>query len=248
MNKKYTLLFALALTMLLNACKKDDDTNPNDNNNSSGCSTCITTSEAVAAYDSSSAGVYKAVLAGSSGYITFYLMNGDNEIKANLLFDGNTVTLTTTQLNGWQPGQAIDSAEFTGILNTQAVKAYLTVDANGQHPKIAVVYPGHNISTAIRKEFSTRVINIYEGFYNGTDSGAMNMLIDGRYFILINNYGFMWNANKPNDGQFGPQLIGNGQGGKWKVKGYFDSDAANFTGSWYSTSANSGSFELYRTH
>jgi hypothetical protein len=247
MKIKYLFILPVALVLLLNACKKDDDTNTDDNNQS-GCTTCITTSEALAAYDSSSAGVYKAVLAGSSGYITFYVMNGNNEIKANLLFDGQAATLTTTQLSGWQPGQAIDSAEFSGNLNNQTVKAYLSVDADGQNPKINVVYPGHNISTAIRKEFSSRIVHIYEGAYTGTDSGAMNMVIDGRYFILINKYGFMWNANKPSDGIFGPQLTYDGQGGKWKVRGHFYSDEAKFTGAWYGTGSDSGSFALYRTH
>jgi len=247
MKTNYLFTLTLILMTMLNACKKDDDTNT-ENNKPSGCTTCITTSEALAAYDSSSAGVYKAVLAGSSGYITFYVMNGNNEIKASLLFDGQAATLTSTQLSGWQPGQAIDSAEFTGTLSSQTVKAYLTVAANGLNPKITVIYPGHNISVAIRKEVSTRIVHIYEGYYTGSDSGTMNMLIDGRYYVWINNHGFMWNGNKPDDGRFGPQLINNGQGGKWKTKAYFDYAEATLSGSWYGTGTDEGTFDLYRTH
>jgi hypothetical protein len=162
------------LTAGLLSCSKDEDNTVktgNDVENTPG---------AVAAYDHSSAGVYKGVLVGSSGYFKISLKNGTDTISCKMVFDDKTAYLTTTALNNWQPGTAISNAVFTGTIDGQNVTLTLNCSADGTTVSVSVNYPGHTIGVAIVKETSTTLVKCYEGTHtDGKQTGVFNLAVYG---------------------------------------------------------------------
>ena len=178
--KKQILFALLAATSLVYSCKKDDN-----KSEPYKCATCTTSPDAKAAYDNSSAGVYKGVLVGSSGTIALYLMNGDSVVKALVAFDGKSAILTTNDLSNWNPGEAISVAQFTGVIDGQNISAIFSVDANGQNPNVLVNIPGHNVTVGLYKETSTALVRNFEGTYKGDDEGIFNMTVHGNDYTLV---------------------------------------------------------------
>lgn len=237
--KKYLLVFLSAAT-LFSSCKKEEEpTNPTPEPYK--CTTCLTTPEAIAAYDGSSAGVYKGVLVGSTGTIALYLYNTGTEVKALVAFDGQNGTLTCSTLSTWQPGQAISNALFTGTVNNQNVQATFSVDANGQNPNVQVSIPGHTVYVAVYKETSTTLIRNFEGTYTGDDSGIFNMAISGNEFSIVSDGG-----GDPMESTFVNGEIDINHNGV-EVKGTFQG-TDHVEGTWKDTNHNTqGTWEGHRT-
>jgi hypothetical protein len=127
------------------------------------------TPDALPVYDSSSGGVYKGTLIGSTGYCVVWLKNGNDEIYIELVLDNKKATLTTADLGSWSPGTAISSAEFTGTWNGLAVTAALDIDADGSNPYVAFSIPGHPVDVILIKEVSSALLAQYSG--TATSSG-----------------------------------------------------------------------------
>jgi len=143
------------------------------------CTGCITTPEAVAANDNSSKGIYKGIIVGSSGTIKFDIMNSDATIKAYMVVDGVSDTLTASV--AWVSGVSYVSA-FTGTFNGQAVSITMSLDANGGNPTItAMNIPGHpNATLTISKETSSNLVECFEGTYTNATTGkngTLNLII-----------------------------------------------------------------------
>lgn len=181
------LLIAILMSAGLFSCSKDKTTDPDPDpaDTTYKCASCKTAPEAKAEYNSSSAGVYKGVLVGSTGTIALYLYNTGTEVKALVAFDGKNTTLSTTALSNWTPGQAITNALFTGQLDGKDIQATFSVEANGQNPKVSVQIPGHNIVVAVYKETSTTLLKNYEGTYTGSRSGTFNLALNGNEYSIL---------------------------------------------------------------
>jgi hypothetical protein len=233
--KKIIAMAFFAVLFVFNSCKKDDD-----DNNDYTCSACASTPAALAANDASSAGVYKGVLLGSTGTISISLFNGNTNATAVVVLDEQTVTLTSTDLAGWEPGQAVSNALFTGTINGQNVSAVFSVDANGQNPQVSVGYPGHaGIVVEIYKEFSTALVKSFEGTYSGGSSGGLNIVMRGNDYIVIIPNGVLVETTLVNGKvDFVSQNT--------TVDGDFVS-SDHLKGTWSNTSNESGTWEARRT-
>src|SRR5262245_36400978 len=64
--------------------------------------------EASSTEDAKSGGIYKGVIAGSTGKVVVVLQKGAKEIR--LTMDGESRTLTTTMLSTWTSGSLIKNA------------------------------------------------------------------------------------------------------------------------------------------
>ena len=173
MKKLKFLAIVLAITFLT-GCKKDDDAP----DNSYTCATCKTTPDALAANNSSSKGVYKGVVIGSTGTISFDIANNGTAITATMTLDGVTATLTSTV--AWVSGQPYVAA-FTGTLSGQAVSITFSVSATGGTPVVtASNIPGHaSASFNIIKETSAGLVECFEGTYSTTlpETGTFNIIL-----------------------------------------------------------------------
>jgi hypothetical protein len=161
----------------LTSCKKKDSTTTTPS--SYKCSTCTTTADAKAENDAVSKGVYKGVIIGSSGTIKFDIMNSDNTIKAYMVIDGTSVTLTASV--AWRADTSYVSP-FTGTMGGQDVSINFRVDANGGNPTVTSMnIPGHpNATLTISKETSANLVKVFEGTaYNTTtkDTATFNLML-----------------------------------------------------------------------
>lgn len=175
MQKVKQFLFGFFAATILFSCQKSNDT-PQQND----------TPEAIAAYDNSSAGVYKGILVGSSGTIKVVILNGNGLVKIYVTFNGYNDTLSTTAT--LIAGQLIDNVLFTGSKMTML----FTTSSSGQDPSIsAITFTGYStpIEAIIAKELSTRLVSCYEGTYTGKNSenevssGIFNSIIFGNIII-----------------------------------------------------------------
>lgn len=167
-------MFSLAI---LNSCSKD---NNDDESTATSNSTLATTPTAIAANDNSSAGVYKGIVVGSSGYFQLKLKNGNDSVNCKLVFDNYTVNLTTISLSNWTAGQAIQNAIFTGVLNGATISINFSCDANGLNPVAIITIPGHTTHVVIVKEKSNMLVKCYLGTYsNQYETGIWNFVTYG---------------------------------------------------------------------
>jgi hypothetical protein len=152
------------------SCKKKNETSTYT------CTTCVRTPEALAENDSSSKGIYKGIVIGSSGTIKFNVLNGGSTITALMVIDGDTANLTSNVT--WTAGQAY-IASFTGTLNGQQVSIDFSVDVSGANPTISSAnIPGHpNAVLEVYKETSNAQIVCFEGNYSGSSTGTLNVLL-----------------------------------------------------------------------
>ena len=174
--KKIHFFIAAAAIISLHACKKNNETvTPPD---AYKCVNCKTTPEAVAANNSSSKGIYKGVMIGSTGTIMFDIANNGTAITAVMIIDGVTVNLTSSVT--WIAGQAY-TAPFTGTLNGSPVTINFSVGLSGGTPTITSSnIPGHpNASINIIKETSSNLIECFEGTYSTTlpETGIFNLIL-----------------------------------------------------------------------
>ncbi|MCW3122514.1 MAG: hypothetical protein JWQ38_2006 [Flavipsychrobacter sp.] len=195
--KKFLLSAVVAATIIgsltLTGCKKEEKTTTTPTP-SYACASCSTAPDAKAANDNISKGIYKGIIVGSSGTIKFDIMNNDTTIKAYMVIDGTSVTLTATV--AWASGAAYVSP-FTGTLNGEAVSITFSVGADGGTPTItAMNIPGHpNASLTISKETSTNLIKCFEGTYKNTTSGET-----GNFDLFLSTSLKKWSAKVKSTG------------------------------------------------
>lgn len=160
---KLFLSLLVSVPLILSACSDDS---------ASSTTQLSTTPTALAAYDNSSAGIYKGIVVGSSGHFELKIKNGSDTIACYFVFDGVSDTLTSTSLANWTPGQAITNAIFTGSLNGVTVTLTFSCGATGSNPTVVVTIPGHTTYVSITKETSTMLVECYEGTYVQHTSGG----------------------------------------------------------------------------
>lgn len=178
------LLFLILITSSLVSCKKEGEP-VKETPKLYVCPTCITTPDAKPEHDGKSSGVYKGVLAGSSGYFVLFLHNTGSEVKCEVTFDGRTGELTTSDLSSWTPGDSIKKALFTGKVGGNNAELTFSVSANGQDALVDVKIPGHNVTSTVYKESSLVMITAFEGTTNGDIKSPFNFAIDGNDFTII---------------------------------------------------------------
>lgn len=95
--------------------------------------------------------LYRGALVGSTGYIDLHLigslLNGSNPsyILVNYADSSKTPvyaikdSLTTSSLNGWQPGNALSNAKFSGT--SGIVVTLVSIDADGMNPVTTMQVP-----------------------------------------------------------------------------------------------------------
>jgi hypothetical protein len=167
MTKNFITTIFLAINFL--ACKKTDSANGTANaggGNNETSPTAITKPQ----YNNTSFGVYKGVVAGSTGFIVFTINNGDNVIKGYLTIDNTKDTLTTAQTLA--AGQPIVNVRFTGRISSMTLSA----NADGSNARLTnIQISGHsNPAIFVIHENSTKQIYLYEGTFNGVSSGVFN--------------------------------------------------------------------------
>lgn len=232
----YTITAALLIGGL-SACTKDD----NNSSTPYTCASCATAPEAKEIYNTSSAGVYKGVVVGSTGTIALYLYNTGTVVEVLVTFDGKSGTLTTTDLSGWTPGQPISNALFTGTINGTSVQAVFSVDADGKNPSVTLVIPGHTVTVAVYKETSAILIKNFEGTYSGDDNGIFNMAFSGDDYSIVSDGG-----GDPMEGKLVGGKISLSHDGV-EISGSF-SGADEISGTWKDTDNNkSGTWKGKRT-
>ena len=173
--KKVHLIFIMLATLSFSACKKTSDT---ASTTPYICTTCKMVPDALAANNSSSKGIYKGVVIGSSGTITFDIANNGTGITAVMIIDSITVNLTSAVT--WVAGQ-VYIAPFTGTLSGQTVTINFSVGATGNTPTVTSSnIPGHpNASLTIIKETSAGLVECFEGNYSTTrpETGTINIIL-----------------------------------------------------------------------
>jgi hypothetical protein len=255
MKKNPCLLFVL--TLVLFACNKSGT----DNNNPD---TGLTTSpETKSQFDNTNFGVYKGVIVGSSGYITFRINNGDNDVKGYLFMDDQKDTLTTTA--SIILGEPISNTLFTGKISSMKV----SVNADGSNAMLSdIQINGHNNVTGfIIHEKSTNQVLCYEGTFNGTATGIINAtkLANGDTTYLLSKVyqssqtngtlvnindtslyrGFSWNYADSSKGHLWLDNVT-----YFNVNGKFSNQGSNvptFNGTWSGAYGN-GEFTTHRTY
>jgi hypothetical protein len=172
--RKITVVAALVATFFVSSCGKDDSTTT-----PASKVVLVSAPEAVVANNTSSKGVYKGVIIGSTGTVKFDIANGGTTITATLVIDGVTASLTsaTPVVTGSKY-----SGKFTGTLGSVAVELTFSVDADGKNPSISLIsIPGHpNAVVVVNKETSTTLIEAFTGTYSNTkpEKGTFNMIIN----------------------------------------------------------------------
>ena len=167
----FRILFVMVTIVLFVSCKKNDkDSTPYE------CKTCNKTPEAAAANNTSTKGIYKGIIIGSSGTIKFDIANNGNTITAVMIIDGVSVNLTSNV--AWTNGQAY-IAPFTGTLNGQPVTINFSVGLSGTTPTVTSSnIPGHpNAVMVMVKETSDSLIECFEGTFSGASQGTLNIIL-----------------------------------------------------------------------
>ena len=192
------LLFLSLILLGLSACQKEEESSLKKN--------IENTPSAYAANNNSSAGVYKGVMVGSSGFFKICILNGNTDITCDFFFDNKEAMLTTTDLANWTPGQAINNAVFSGTWNGKAVSLTFSCGANGANPHITVSVPNHTVNVTAYKETSNILVKCYEGTYSisrqsGNVQGTWN-------FILCENLMIGYHKDSESEGVIGGTLTG----------------------------------------
>jgi hypothetical protein len=235
MNKLMgSALVCAAAMLVMVSCDKGDG---NDENGTVSQST-----ETTAEFDDSNFGLYKGVIAGSSGTIRIEIKNGNGVATANLTIDGESDELSSSYT--FIEGQAIVNAEFTGEFSSFT----FSVGADGEDPTIiAISLDGHdNVIATISKETSDDVTSCYEGTSTGGQghSGIFNLVRNNNTFSgagkAVDGFSLLLSGNIRNDGSFSAtsKTIFNGLDVTVNYSGKFNGN--DVSGTW-SNSWNGGS-------
>ena len=155
--------------LILISCSKDDS--PSTNNTTA--EPLATAPVAKAENDASSTGVYKGVFVGSTGYISIFIKNGNDEVKAIITVDGKTLTFTSTETV--KANEAINGITFTSGSNS--FKFYASADGSTCSVSDIIVAGHPKAAIDIIKEKSTVLVKCYEGTFTGDVKGTFNLAI-----------------------------------------------------------------------
>ena len=173
-NVRLFLLICVLLSVSFGCKKNDSNTSVPDFK----CTTCTATPQAIEANNSSSKGIYKGVVVGSTGTIVFDVLNSGSTITAKMVIDGVTVNLVSSVT--WQAGQPY-TAPFTGTYNGNTISITFSVGLTGSSPTVnSSNIPGHpNASFTLVKETSTSLIECFEGSYHSSrpEDGVFNLIL-----------------------------------------------------------------------
>ncbi len=250
MKKLFTLVLMGALALgTMAACSNGEN---NNNNADTGTST-----ETTAEFDESNFGLYKGVIAGSSGTVKIEIHNGNDIAEATITMDDETDELTCTET--FTEGEAIVDAEFTGEHSSFT----FSVGANGSNPVIEnIAIVGHGTVIAqVSKEQSENVAVCYEGTSVGGQGheGVFNIVRNDRIFSgvikAVDGFSCTLHGNIESNGSFtGSSLtVFNGLSVTVYYSGRFNGD--NVSGTWSNSwvnnngdlGSNSGSFAGSKT-
>jgi len=166
--KLYLLMLLASLALL--QCSDDDD--------DYSCKSCVDSPEAVAANDNSGKGIYKGVVVGSSGTIKLNIANTGTTISGELIIDGQTITLAPYQNDGVYDGGYEGYLSGTmSVANDVLVWVYFNSTGTSYYADFEVL-PGHpDADIEIMKEYSTQLIEAFEGTFSGDESGTFNLVL-----------------------------------------------------------------------
>ncbi|MCB0728575.1 MAG: hypothetical protein R3A12_19395 [Ignavibacteria bacterium] len=218
MKKNILFTIFIVIGILVNSCSNDED-NPVQNN-SNFSETPLANSQ----FDSSNFGIYKGVIAGSSGYVMVNV-NNDNSISAKLVIDGIIYDFTSSQ--------TIQQNQQTTIYFVSEGNSFTyRVSATGTNPTVSNIdISGHpNAAIILVKETSTTLVKCYEGTFSGDDTGIFNALFYGNmikgqarnvkneYFILngtVTNNQISASGSASSGATYQGILNGNSFSGNW---------------------------------
>lgn len=188
--------------------------------------------DAKAEENTKSGGIYKGVIAGSSGFVAVVLQSGLKEIRLTL--DNEKRTLTSTGLDSWVSGDPIKNVVFT----SGDWSATFSVGAAGNVPTITLSLTGHPGAQAlIVKELSTHVVRVYEGIYSGAESGTWNFVLQGPVLSGVSrttdgsNTSLLYGFVNENSITLQPPITGSGTISVDDVSGTWETDTSA-SGTW----------------
>ena len=190
MNKQTIILILLILGLF--ACQKDDGKEKNDNDSGNNQVVDFTSQKADESCNTSSAGLYKGVIAGSSGVFMLNIKNGNSQINGQLILDEKEYVLTIKKDFNWEVGQPISNLEF----KNGDICLTFSVDKDGKNPIIKFSAPNHlDAIASVVKETSDNVLNVYQGYsidskiINGfpkkTHKSVLNVTINNNKYTLV---------------------------------------------------------------
>lgn len=201
------------------------------------CSSC-TGIKALAVNDASGKGIYKGMIVGSSGTITFNIANNDPTISAELIIDGNKIELSTES----QYSESFEGYLY-GTLNAEDdVRIGFSASSSPgviNWDVFDIMIPGHpDVKIQVYKEFSDGQVKVYEGTLSGDAIGTFNILT----FKRTNQQGY-WVAVSKEEGANEVEVLDGGinlsgaiSGGNNNVIVTGTVKGSNAKGSWKSKS------------
>lgn len=230
-------LFSLLAIFALSRCGDDGESKYT-------CADCSDVPDALEANDDSGKGIYKGLVIGSSGTIFLDIDNdGSGSISGTLVIDDQEIALETD--DSYTTGF---DGTFYGTMNTEndvEISFYVN-DIGGGIEIYDITVPGHpDVTIEIIKEYSSQLIEVFEGNFSGDDSGTFNLLIlrdengDGDWYAV---------ARSDGDTYFEGFVEGNelvGGGGEVVIVGTISGDEIG--GSWESIGGGTGNWDGVRT-
>ncbi|WBX71984.1 hypothetical protein [Tenacibaculum retecalamus] len=228
MKQKLTLTILLFLSLFIISCSDNNDSN----------NEFINSSEAMAEFDNNNFGIYKGIFVGSSGIIIVNI-NNDNTISAKLTIDGMQYDYTTSQ--------TVQENQATNIVFENGNDTFtFSVSSDGNNPTFTeLAINGHsNASIIAIKETSNAVVKLFEGSYNGEQTGIFNAIIyQDEFKALVHSLDA--NINFTAEGEVNNTIIttgttstgtnfsGNINGNK--INGIWNNSQSNTEGNWSGT-------------
>ena len=203
------------------------------------------TAETIASLDSTSFGVYKAVLAGNTGRMKIYINNGDTFVKATLWLDSLSDTLICLQT--FTLGQPISNAVFTGRISGFSLSA----DAQGKNAVIENIFvAGHsNVAAVVAHENPDMPVYCYEAPFTGTEKGNFNFIRYGSNVagVAVSNSGAVYSGTGLITGNVFLIQMNGASATTATFQGGLDNTHDYYSGSWFIDTNTSGVFNGKRT-
>lgn len=188
---KLTIVLSLLIVGLF-ACQKDEENEKNDNDSGNNQVVDFAKQKADESCNTSSAGLYKGVIAGSSGVFLLNIKNGNSQINGQLVLDEKEYILTIKKDFNWEVGQPISKLEF----KSGDICLTFSVDKDGKNPIIEFSAPNHpNAIASVAKETSDNVLCVYQGysidskiiggFPKKTHKSVLNITINNDKYTLV---------------------------------------------------------------
>lgn len=167
--KKDIFILSLVLTTLFFSCSKIDTSGNARKFNFSD------STETKDSLDTTSFGVYKGVLIGSTGRVKIYYNNGDTVMKALLTLDSLSDTLIC--IVPGIVGAPVINAPFEGRISYFTLSA----DRNGENALIENISVTNrvNVLGVIAHEKSNQLVSCFETTFTGNERGYFNFVTYG---------------------------------------------------------------------